>query len=171
VVIPLGGRLPGRSSGLPGGFGRATLKRPPMRPFSGRGLPCFPPLREETVGSYPTFSPLPQGQSPEAVCFLWHFPGVTPSGCYPAPCPAEPGLSSEDPQGLRRPPTDPLLTNNFKTVIFGHKRTNLIKTKSPQNCSPTHAGNKNIRFFSIKANCFWASSPITVREFLFRKGF
>ncbi len=33
------------------------------------------------------------GQRP-AVCFLWHFPGIAPSGRYPASCPAEPGLSS-----------------------------------------------------------------------------
>ena len=29
-----------------------------------------------------------------AVCSLWRFPRVAPSGCYPAPCPAESGRSS-----------------------------------------------------------------------------
>jgi hypothetical protein len=37
-----------------------------------------------------------------AVCFLWHFPGVAPTGCYPALCPMQPGLSSTD-QSLPRP--------------------------------------------------------------------
>jgi len=41
----------------------------------------------------PPFHPYPSHMA-EAVCFLWHFPGVTPSGRYPAPCPLEPGLSS-----------------------------------------------------------------------------
>ena len=48
----------------------------------------------QPVGSYPTLSPLPPGQNPEAVYSLLHVTGITPPGGYPASCPAEPGLSS-----------------------------------------------------------------------------
>src|SRR5439155_22735953 len=42
--------------------------------------------------------------SSEAVCSLWRFPRFAPSGCYPAPCPAESGLSSSGRQDRPRPP-------------------------------------------------------------------
>lgn len=31
-----------------------------------------------------------------AVCFLWHFPPLTGTGSYPARCPMESGLSSDE---------------------------------------------------------------------------
>jgi len=45
----------------------------------------------EAVSSYLAFSPLP---AETGGSFLWHFPEVTFSGRYPAPCPAVFGLSS-----------------------------------------------------------------------------
>jgi len=74
----------------------ASPRRPvPARPCSGRGLPGRPVTRPP-VGSYPTISPLPA--LAEASRWLCDFCGtllrVAPTGCYPAPCSAEPGLSS-----------------------------------------------------------------------------
>ena len=46
AIIPLAPRLPAGSSNLPGGFGRASLKRPPIWPCSVWGLPC-PPCHQD----------------------------------------------------------------------------------------------------------------------------
>src|SRR5205823_1423165 len=46
------------------GLGEPPLKRPPIWSCSVRGLPGRPVTRPP-VGSYPTFSPLPDGASPE----------------------------------------------------------------------------------------------------------
>src|SRR5205823_8004984 len=46
------------------GLGEPPLKRPPIWSCSGRGLPGRPVTRPP-VGSYPTFSPLPDSRSPE----------------------------------------------------------------------------------------------------------
>ncbi len=52
--------------------------------------PCA--LLHAPVVSYTTFSPsLDLSSSP----FLWSFPRVAPSGCYPASCSVERGLSSD----------------------------------------------------------------------------
>ena len=61
-------------------------------------------ITQDTVGSYPTFSPLPtKTEVLEGGMFLWHFPypreiGIPPfhrnSPRYGPPCPAELGLSS-----------------------------------------------------------------------------
>src|SRR4029077_19648089 len=40
AIIPLVPRLPVGSSDLPGGFGRASLGRPPIWPCSVWGFPC-----------------------------------------------------------------------------------------------------------------------------------
>src|SRR5271169_1983645 len=40
AIIPLAPRLPAGSSDLPGGFSRASLKRPPIWSCSVWGLPC-----------------------------------------------------------------------------------------------------------------------------------
>ncbi len=60
------------------------------------------------VGSYPTFSPLPDESelSSSAVCFLWRWCQIALPGRYPAPCPLESGLSSHD-HGRKRPPGPP----------------------------------------------------------------
>ena len=102
TTIHLERRLPGASSGQTRDLGRATPGPPrhrgrpvPARPCSGRGLPGRPVTRPP-VGSYPTISPLPA--LAEASRWLCDFCGtllrVTPTGCCPAPCSAEPGLSS-----------------------------------------------------------------------------
>jgi len=110
TAIHLGPPLPEASSGLPGD--RRATSSPPTRPCSGWGLPgrrvTTPPVR-----SYRTVSPLPphrpnplrEGATgrQEAVCFCGTFPGVTPGGCYPPPCPVEPGLSSLPRPGERPP--------------------------------------------------------------------
>jgi len=64
VTICLGRRLPGASSDRYPRTGRAAVKRPPIWSCSGRGLPGRPVTRPP-VGSYPTFSPLPDSCSPE----------------------------------------------------------------------------------------------------------
>ena len=85
LVLP----LPKGSCDLPGD--RPDSYRPPIRSCSRWGLPAIR-LTTEAVSSYLTISPLVHilwtGM------FLWHFPRVTPPGCYPAPCPVELGLSS-----------------------------------------------------------------------------
>ena len=79
--------------GLPGGIGRATLKRLPIWPCSGRGLPCPGTSRPRRWALTPPFHPCPhpppqKGRRPLAVYSLWHFPGVTPSRVSPSglPC-------------------------------------------------------------------------------------
>jgi hypothetical protein len=57
------------------------------------------PVTRPPVGSYPTISPLPDRTSPEIDAawrcyFCGTFLRVAPTGCYPAPCSLEPGLSS-----------------------------------------------------------------------------
>src|SRR5690242_10925617 len=69
------------------GLGEQPLKRPPIWSCSGRGLPGRPVTRPP-VGSYPTFSPLPDRASPETSAtggnFLWHFPSGRPDWVLPS---------------------------------------------------------------------------------------
>ena len=99
MVIPLGGRLPGRSSGLTRGH-RAG------HPSPARELPSYSALHrvgftEPTrspgplVRSYRTVSPLPRPRGPRRSVFCGTVRGVAPPGRYPAPCPVVPGLSSD----------------------------------------------------------------------------
>jgi len=94
MVIHLGLPLLTGSSSLPGSnAGRALCF--PIWPCCERGLPCPRLLPAGAVRSYRTVSPLPVSyEKRQAVCFLWHFPGVAPTGRYPASCPVQPGLSS-----------------------------------------------------------------------------
>jgi len=124
IVIHLGQGLLPASSDLPGGFGRAGLERPPIWSCSGRGLPSLPCRHGSWWALTPPLHPYPSPISWTdswlldwgdcriplrrvigkhrirkwdgwgAVPFLWHFPGIAPSGRYPASCPMEPGLSS-----------------------------------------------------------------------------
>ncbi len=89
TTIHLGPQLPAASSNLPGRYG-------PGEPPSLFGLAqdgvCRACRVTATSGEL-----LPHRFTLAvwaAVCFLWRCPRVTPSGYYPASCPAEPGLSS-----------------------------------------------------------------------------
>jgi len=75
-------------------------------------------------------------KEPQAVCSLWHFPGIAPPGHYPAVCPAEPGLSSARDNPRPRPPGSPdasifnIISAKFpvKTFYFScPQRKNLLK--------------------------------------------
>jgi hypothetical protein len=97
-IIPLGPPLPTASSSLPG----TQVARAAPRPLFGlapSGVCRATSVASGPVRSYRTLSPLPVPLSrPSAVCFLWHFPSSSRTpGRYPAPCPAELGLSSHDP--------------------------------------------------------------------------
>ena len=109
AVIYLGRRLPAASSGLPGArTGRAAPRLFPVGSQTRweRSRPClallpvgvaWPPVSPRApVVSYTTFSPSPGRPGlPRLSAFLWPFSVGSPRpGCYPAPCPVEPGLSS-----------------------------------------------------------------------------
>src|SRR5487761_301779 len=87
VTICLRRRLPGASSDRYPRTEASRLERPPIWPCSGRGLPGRPVTRPP-VGSYPTFSPLPDSASPETTAaggnFLWHFPSGRPDWVLPS---------------------------------------------------------------------------------------
>jgi hypothetical protein len=116
VVIPLGRASPRGSSSLPGGIGRAALSLPalaseehrlPTWPCSGWGLPCRIgyPMRGGLLPHRFTLAAwraLP-GDSVRrgGLLFCGTFLEVTLTGRYPAPCPAELGLSS---RSLPHPP-------------------------------------------------------------------
>ena len=104
MPIPLGPTLPPGSSGLPvppapgGARARATLCRGgagPIWPCSGWGLPSRR-VTTPLVRSYRTISPLPTG--PRGCHGRYLFCGAVREVAlprrYPAPCPAESGLSS-----------------------------------------------------------------------------
>jgi len=78
----------------PKALGRAILL-PSYLDLLQRGFTRPSQLPVMPVRSYRTISPLP-AQVELAVYFLWHFPGVSPAGSYPASCPVEPGLSSSE---------------------------------------------------------------------------
>ena len=107
ATIHLGPPLPAASCGLPAHSGgppsnmRAPVAltslpgTPASRPCSGRGLPRRTGHPGRWWSLAPPFRPYPhRPRSTRAVCSLWHFPRVTPGGCCPPPCPAEPGPSS-----------------------------------------------------------------------------
>ena len=88
TAIPLGRRLPGASSNLPGRpdldmdpetlLRARTRKRklaPPLFGLAPGGVCRAADVAAGAVRSYRTVSPLPQAtQRPAAVCSLWHFP-------------------------------------------------------------------------------------------------
>ncbi len=118
LVIPLGRPLLAGSSTLTRTprHGRChddradRSRRCPYSSLLREGLAPPPVTRLSRVGSYPTFSPLPprprtSGGRPCVFCGT--FPGVTPGGRYPPPCPVEPGLSSPGtrvPAAILHPP-------------------------------------------------------------------
>jgi len=95
MIISLGRRLPGISCNLPGGFGRAALKRLPIWSCTRWGLPC-PPCRHGGGELLPRHFNLAceRLRAPSAVSFLRHFPPVSRSSRYEPPRPSVFGLSS-----------------------------------------------------------------------------
>ncbi len=82
----------------------APRDRPPIRSCSGWGLPCRTgrPVRGELLPR--RFTLTARCNSGRRCAFCGAVLGVAPTGDYPAPCPAEPGLSSRPFRG-RRPPS------------------------------------------------------------------
>src|SRR5690606_33769398 len=102
TIIHLGPALLAGSSGLPGGIGRAILRRLPIG-LAPCGVWPATPVTGRAVRSYRTFSPLPAPPPPfgrsgsRRYVFCATFLRVAPTGDYPAHCPAEFGLSSPRP--------------------------------------------------------------------------
>src|SRR4029453_15824592 len=98
MTIPLGPALLAGSSDLPGGFGRAVLKRLPIWPCSVWGLTCHLPY--STRGAFlPHFFTFALRLAACAArsgryVFCATVLRVAPTGSYPAHCPLEFGLSS-----------------------------------------------------------------------------
>jgi hypothetical protein len=92
AAIYLGHQLPGASSDLTRGVG-GQPHPPPIWSCSGWGLPSKPVSRF-LVRSYRTVAPLP-GTNAGRYFFCGTGLKVTLTGRYPAPCPAELGLSSK----------------------------------------------------------------------------
>jgi len=87
--------LPLSSSDQPGVVGGPPT---PARSCSGWGLPrpAGRPAAGELLPRHFTLTGLTAGGM-----FLWHCPGVAPTGRYPASCPVELGLSSTRPKADR----------------------------------------------------------------------
>jgi len=78
TAIPLGRRLPGASSNLPGRPDPDTdpeiAPAPPLFGLAPGGVCRAASVAGSAVRSYRTVSPLPSPWRDRAVCFLWHFP-------------------------------------------------------------------------------------------------
>src|SRR5207247_3663976 len=103
VTIPLGGRLPGRSSGVPGSSAGHVVGTCFALHRTGFGEP---PCRHGAGGLLPhpftlTFD-VSRDPSP-AVSFLCHFPSAFAAWVAPASCPAVSGLSSKRLRAPRSP--------------------------------------------------------------------
>src|SRR5690606_7255749 len=92
TIIHLGPALLAGSSGLPGGIGRAILRRLPIWPCSVRGLACHARYRTRgallphlftLTGASPAF----RQERQQAVCFLCHFPSGCPDRGLPGALP------------------------------------------------------------------------------------
>ena len=85
AAIPLGCGLLRASSSLPERFGRASLERVPIWPFSGRGLPSRPRRRGRWWALTPPFHPYPLRGGLLSVALSgdrspWGLPSVLPCG-------------------------------------------------------------------------------------------
>ena len=90
TAIPLGRRLPGVSSNLPGRPIRTSIRGllpvPPLFGLAPGGVCRAASVAGCAVRSCRTVSPLPAGPKPRGRSGLCGtFPGVTPAGHYPAP--------------------------------------------------------------------------------------
>jgi len=110
VTIYLGCMSPCTSCGHTRGFtgGQPVKARispclfPPIRPCSRWGLPGQD-VTILPVSSYLAVAPLPCAEAHGGLHFCGTFLRVASTGCYPAPCPAEPGLSSGSSRSPRSP--------------------------------------------------------------------
>ena len=91
--------LVGASSGLPWNSGEQPSSVP-IHGLAPNGVCRAAVVTAGAVGSYPTVSPLPRSLArSRRFVFCCTFLGVSPTGCYPAFCSAEPGLSSRTNEG------------------------------------------------------------------------
>ena len=86
-------RLPVFSSGLPGTDNGAGNASSPIWPCSGWGLQC-PGCYHPGGGLLPRLFTLTPASGGGMFSVALSLTGVPVTGCYPAPCPVEPGLSS-----------------------------------------------------------------------------
>jgi len=104
ATISLGRALPRASSDLPGTMARRATSSSPIWSFSGWGLPSRRghPLRWCALTA--PFHPY-RGLSPEAVCFLLHFPWDRSRWALPStlPCGARTFLEPRSRDGPRPP--------------------------------------------------------------------
>ena len=83
AVIPLGRPLPNASCSLPRGSGRQPSNAP-LHGLAPDGVCLAATVTGCAVGSYPTFSPLPEApKRPGRSNFLWHFPRGFPHRALP----------------------------------------------------------------------------------------
>src|SRR5271155_342804 len=94
TAIPLGRRLPGASSNLPGRRDPDTIPKlarasfaPSLFGLAPGGVCRAAGVAAGAVRSYRTVSPLPRllRNAPRRSVLCGTFPGLTPAGCYPAP--------------------------------------------------------------------------------------
>ena len=104
MAIPLGGRLPVRSCGLPEGHlapesvSAGGQPIPSARPCSGWGLSSRRGHPRRWCALTAPFHPYlcgPRGSRHRRSVLCGTFLRVAPTGCYPAPCPVESGRSSD----------------------------------------------------------------------------
>ena len=106
AIIPLESTLPKISSSLPRDTDGPSLSVP-IRGLAPDGVCLAALVTEGAVGSYPTVSPFPfQFSLVRWSILCGTVLEVASTGCYPASCPMEPGLSSKS--KIRRPPVSPL---------------------------------------------------------------
>ena len=86
-------RLPVSSSGLPGTYNGAGYASSPIWPCTGWGLQC-PGCRHPGGGLLPRHFNLTPENGGGMFSVALSLTGEPVTGCYPAPCPAVPGLSS-----------------------------------------------------------------------------
>jgi len=148
AAIYLGHALPRTSNGQPGPRMARAAPSDPIWPFSRRGLPCAPRRRGAGALLPHHFTVTRQG---ERCLFCGTFPGVSPGGRYPPPCPVEPGLSSAGAQaGGGRPPAleiffqirapgassgAPLARKSLEIIAFTGRLRQRKGTKGPGNFS------------------------------------
>jgi hypothetical protein len=97
-IISLGAPSPASSSSLPGTDSGAGRSSSPIWPCSGWGLPCRSCYQERgaLLPHRFTLACAPRGHRRSVLCCT--FRRLATPGRYPAPCPAELGLSSTRPK-------------------------------------------------------------------------